>query len=403
LHFLAGSSPYTVFQWVTFTLRLFFNQAVLKLRQWPNPLMMLLAAAVCAPQIASTQSGSAGSSWTATSQQESPNGNINPTRTTHTHTEENGRIIDKTTLERLGPNGSYVPYSETERESYHVNDTMVRNVERTYGDADGNRTLIQQTQEDSALLPDGEQKRTLTISSPDQEGRLQVVRQELENSRKLSSTVRVTNTTVLTPDLNGRLSASVQTQQRETKSSDGTVQSTKSTLFPDGNGGWKLGELRESTVKPEGAGASRAEENVSRPDANGRLAVVEHKVERQIRDAGEERNTTETYSTNVPGQAGDDHLQLVERETTVRRASGAGENTTRQVEQPNPGNPNGGLQVTEQTIDIVRPGSNGNANQTRTVLSPNAEGRLGQVWVDMGKTSDPAAIQVDIKPPAKPQ
>lgn len=367
-------------------------------------LVMFLAAALSAPQTASTQSASASPSWTVTSQQESPDGTISPTRTTQTHTENNGRIVDKTTVETLGPDGRYVPYSETERESVRISDTTVRNLERTYGrDADGHRTLIQQTQEESAHLPDGEEKRTRTTSSPDADGRLEVVRQELEDSRHVSSGMRVTNTTVLTTDVNGGLSPAVQTEQRETKSSDGTVLSTKSTLLPDGNGGWKLSEVRESTMKPEGAGASRTEQNVLRPDTNGHLAVVERKVERQTQGSGEKRDTTETYSTNVPGQAGDDSLQLVERETTVRRTSSGGQSTTRQVEQPNPGDPNGGLEVTEEAIDIVRPGSSGSANETRTVLAPNADGRLGQVWVDMGKTSNSAAIQVDTKPPAKPQ
>jgi hypothetical protein len=374
------------------------------LGQWTKLLVMFLAAGLSASQTAFSQSASSSPSWTATSQQQSPDSTINPTRTTQTHTENNGRIVDKTTVETLGPDGRYMPYSETEHESVRINDTTVRNLDRTYGrDADGHRTLIQQTQEESAHLPNGEEKLTRTTSSPDVDGRLHVVRKELEGSRQVSSAVRVTNTTMLTPDVNGALSAAVRTEQQETKSSDGIVQSTKSTLLPDGNGGWKLSEVRESTMKPEGAGASRTEQNILRPDTNGHLAVVERKVERQTQGSDEKRDTIETYSTNVPGQAGDDNLQLVERETTVRRTSGAGQNTTRQVEQPNPGDPNGDLGVTEEAIDIVRPGSSGSANESRIVLTPNADGRLGQVWVDMGKTSAPTAIQIDTKPPAKPQ
>lgn len=374
------------------------------LRHSARLFVMFLAAALSAFQPVSSQTASSNPSWTATTEQQSPGSTLNPTRTTRTHTENNGRIIDKTTVERLGPDGRYVPYSETEKESVRINATTVRNVERTYGsDADGRRTLIQQAQEESAHLPNGEEKITRTTSNPDGNGELQVVRQEREDSRQVSSAVRVTNTTVLTPDINGVMSASMQTEQRETKSSDGSVQSTKSTLLPDGNGGWKLGEVRESTIKPEGAGASRTEQSVLRPDTNGHLAVVEHKVERQTQGSGEKRDTTETYSTNVPGQAGDDSLQLVERETTVHRASSAGQSTVRQVEQPNPGDPSAGLNVTEQAIDIVRPGTSGNANESRTVLTPDSDGRLGQVWVDIGKTSDPAAVQVDTKPPAKSQ
>jgi hypothetical protein len=372
--------------------------------QWTNLFVLILAAALSTSQGAYSQSASSNPSWTSTSQQGSPDSTINPTRTTQTHTEVNGRIIDKTIVEKLGPDGRYVPYSETERESVRINDTTVRNIERSYGsDADGQRTLIQETQEESSHLPDGEDKVTRTTSSPDVDGRLQVVRQEKEDSKQVGSAVRVTNTTVLTPDANGGLSAAAQTEQRETKTSDGIVQSTKSTRLPDGNGGWKLSEVRESVTKPEGAGASRTEQSVLRPDADGHLAVVERKVEHQTQGSGEKRDTTEMYSTNVPGQAGDDHLQLVERETTVQRASGGAQSTTRQVARPNPGDPNGDLRVTEDAIDIVRPGSDGSANESHTVLTPDSDGRLGQVWVDMGRTSDPAAVQVDTKPPANPQ
>jgi hypothetical protein len=370
------------------------------LRELP---LFLLLAAILAPKPTSAQAASGDQSWNAKSQQESPDGHINPMRTTQSHTEADGRVVDKTTVETLGPDGRYVPYSETEKESVRVNDTTTRNVERTFGqDADGNRTLIQETQEESSRLSNGEEKVTRTDSRPDADGRLQVVRRELEDSKLVSDGARVTNTSVLTLDVNAGLSPSVQTEQRETKGSDGTVRLTKSTLLPDGNGGWQLAEVRESITKQDGSSTS-TEQSVMRPDSNGHLLLVERTVEKQTQAPGEKRDTTETYSTNVPGQAGDGSLQLVQRATTVKQTNSNGaQSTTRQVEQPNPGDSNSGLQVTQETIDIVRPGSSA-ADETRTVLAPNPDGRLGQVWVDMGKTSDPAPVRVDTKPPNKPQ
>jgi len=35
------------------------------------------------------------------------------------------------------------------------------------------------------------------------------------------------------------------------------------------------------------------------------------------------------------------------------------------------------------------------------ILTPDPDGRMGQVWVDTGKTDNPAAVQVDIKTPAQ--
>ena len=377
-------------------------------RLWSLATFLSLAAIVAVPTICRAQAAPGNQSWSASSQQQSPNGNINPTRTTQRHTEADGRIVDKTTVEQLGPDGRYVLFSETEKESVQVNDTTVDlevdAVQYFFArDADGNRTLIQEKQEESRRLPGGEERITRTDSRPNADGRLQVVRRELEDSKQVSSDVRVTNTIVLTPDVNGNLSAAVQTAQRETKSGDGSVQSTKSTHLADGNGGWKLGEVRESTTKQEGGGASSTERRILRPDSSGHLSVVERTVERQMQVPGEKRDTTETYSTNVPGQAGDDRLYLVERATTVQQTSSqGGQSTTRRVERPSPGDPSGGLQVTQEAIDIVRRSGSG-ASETRTVLVPDANGNLGQVWVDMGKTGNPAAIQIDTKSQGKPQ
>ena len=367
--------------------------------------LVSLASAWGIPRICLAQGDSEVHSWTASSQQGGPGEAANPTRTNETHPEVNGRVVDRTLVETLGPDGRYIPYSDTEKESLRINDTTVRNIERTFGrDADGHRTLIQERQEESRSLPGGEQKVTRTVSNPDANGGLQVVQRELEHSQQLSPGVRVTTSTVLTPDGNGGFSAAVRTEERETKSSDGTVKSTKSTLLSDGTGGWKLSEVRENTTRPEGEIRSQ-DLRVLRPDSTGNLAVVEHTVDQQARTgAGKTRDTTETYSTNVPGEAGDSGLQLVQRETSVRRTtSGGAQTTSRQIEQPRPGDFSHGLHVTQETIDTVRPSGNGTANQSRIILAPDSDGRLGQVWVDMGKTNDPSVIKVDTGASTKPQ
>ena len=367
--------------------------------------LISLAAALGIPQICPAQDSSGNQSWTANSQQGSPGGVVNPTRTNETHTEADGRVVDRTSVETLGPDGRYVPYSDTEKESRRINDTTVRKIERIFGrDSDGHRTLIQERQEESRSLPGGEQKVTRTISNPDADGGLQVVQRELEDSKQLSPRVRVTNTTLLTPDSNGGFSAAVQTEQRETKSSDGTVESKKSTLLSDGTRGWRLSEVRESTTKQDGQVRSK-DERVLRPDSTGNLAVVEHTVGKQAQaGAGERRDTTETYSTNVPGVAGDGSLQLVQRETTVQRTtSGGAQSTTRQIEQPRLGDLSDGLDVIQEAIDIVGPGGNGTIDQSHIILTPDSDGRLGQVWIDTSKTDNPSAIKVDTSTSTKPQ
>ena len=357
-------------------------------------------------QVCLAQDASGSQSWTASSQQGDLGGNVNPTRTSETHTESNGRIVDKTSVETLGPDGRYVPYPETEKESVRVNDTTVRNIERTFARGpNGERTLIQERQEESRSLPGGEQKVVRTTSSPDVNGALQVVRRELEDTKQPSPGVRETHTTVLAPDVNGGLTPAVQIEQRETKTSDGTIEFKKSTLLSDGTGRWQLSEVRESTTKQESDRVRSKDERVLRPNSNGSLAIVERTVSKQTEaGSGERHDTSDTYSTNVPGQAGDDHLQLVQRESTVRRTTATGaQSTTRQVQQPSPGNPSDGLHLTTETIDIVRPGSGGNTDQTRTILTTDSNGQLGEVWIDTGKTGNPSAIQVDTRTSAKPK
>jgi hypothetical protein len=356
-------------------------------------------------QLCLAQNTSGNQSWTASSQQEDPNGGINPTRTRETHTVVDGRVVDQTLVETLGPDGQYVLYSDREKESVRVNNTTVRNIERSFARGpDGERTLIQERQEESRSLPGGEQKVVRTISDPDANGALQAVQRELEDSKQLSPGVRETTTTVLTPDVNGGFAPAVQIEQRETQSSDGTIDFKKSILRSDGTGHWQLSEVREGTSKQENGPMRSNDERVLRPDANGNLAVVERTVSKQTEiGSGEKHDTIETYSTNVPGQAGSDSLQLVQRETTVQQNTAAGgHSTTRQIERVNPGDPSDGLRVAEETINIVKPGGSGTADEKRTILSPDSDGRLGKVWVDIGKTGNPSVIQVDTRPPAKP-
>ena len=338
------------------------------------------------------QASSSDKSWTTSSQPSDPGGNTNPTRTRTTHSEVNGRIVDKTIVEAIGPDGRYVPYSETERESVRVNDTTVRSVERSYGrNPDGQRVLTQEIQEESRSFSDGGKKVTRTTSNPDGDGRLQVVQRAVADSKQVSPGIRETKTTLSSADGNGTLSPTMQIEERERQVDSSAVESKRSTSLSDGTGHWTLSEIREGITKGD-----TKEERVLRPNADGKMAVVERTVTTQSKDAtGEQRETEETYSTDVPGQAGDEGLQLVKRESTVQRTSSDGERrTTRQMEQPNPGDPGAGLRVTQEAIDIVRPGTNGTATQTSTVRTSDSNGQLNMVWVDMGKTDNPAVVNV---------
>lgn len=360
---------------------------------------------LCLAPRSSAQDNAGNQSWTTTSQQETNSGNVNPTRTTQTHTQRNGSAVDKTSVETLGPDGRFIPYSETERESVRVDATTVRSVERTFGRGpDGQRMLTQETQEVSRSLPDGETKIVRTTSDPNTNGALQVVRREVVDSKQVSAGVRDTNTTVFSADANGGLSPIVQVSEREKQNGSGQVDFTKSTLLSDGAGHWNLSEVREGTIKKETGQGTSKEERVLRPDSNGKLAEAERTVSKQTGGGAETRETTESYSTNVPGEAGNDQLQLVRRESSVRRTNaGSGQSMTRQVETSNPGNPGDGLQVTQDAIDIVRPDGRGSAEQKATTLTFGPDGQVSTVSVDVGRTNNPAAVRVDTSAGSTPK
>jgi hypothetical protein len=376
---------------------------------WAPPIataIIVCLAWTCAAkaQGSAASTGDSNQSWGASSEQRSTSGNLNPTRSTEKHTEANGRTVDTQTLERIGMDGQYVPYLDVEREWVKVDASTTRTIERTYGrDSDGRKTLVQVTEEVQRTLPGG-QKVVRNVSSPDLNGGMQLVRREIQDTRQTNARTQETRTTVLSPDINGGLKPSVQIEERRTKSNDHTVEFKKSTLLPDGAGNLQVMEVRQGTIKEPGTQGKIKEESVLRPDNDGKLAVVERTVSREAEDApGAKRETVETYSTAVPGAADDGSLHLTQRVTTVqRKRSDGGQMTERQVEERNPGNPGDNPRVTQKTIDIVRPALSGPARGTRTTLSLDSTGSLGTVWVDMGTTNNPAAIQVDMKAAAPP-
>src|SRR5215470_7041042 len=115
-------------------------------------------------------------SWTASTQRAA--NNTNPARTTETHTKIGNRVIDKKTVEVLGPTGQYQPYSQTETETIQENNTT-RSIVRSYCPGlNGGEQLTQQTEETTQHLSDGQVRVVRMISSPDDSGKLQVVQRE---------------------------------------------------------------------------------------------------------------------------------------------------------------------------------------------------------------------------------
>jgi len=369
-------------------------------------LLVTISACICSSlplsaQTADSQSADGNKTWTSTT--ESQSDNVNPTRTTGSHSQSGNRTVDKQSVQRRGLDGSFEPFQDVEKESVQVNAATVRTITRTYGWANGTRTLLQVIEEEKQGLPRDESKVVRATSSPDVNGNLQLVQREIEETKKTANDAEETKTTVLRPSVNGGLTPAMQVQERRTRGANDTVESKKTTLFPDGSGNWQVSETRQATTRQEGKSSS-SEERVSRVDFDGKL----HEVSRSVSKAsegvsGEKRNTLETYSVDIPGSARDGSLHLIERATTTQRTNSTGEQITeQQVEQSKPGDPSAGLRVTTLTTDTVRPKESG-AQATRTVQMRDVNGSLGVVFVDTTKSDDVHAVQVQIAPSEKPK
>ena len=84
-----------------------------------------------------------------------------------------------------------------------VNAATVRTVTRTFGWANGVRTLVQVTEEESQGLPGEDSKVVRATSSPDVNGNLQLVQRESEETKKTGKDADETKTTVMRPNRMG--------------------------------------------------------------------------------------------------------------------------------------------------------------------------------------------------------
>jgi hypothetical protein len=348
-------------------------------------------------QTSGDSSGNGDNSWVSSTQKQSTSGDANPTRTRQSHVVQDGRVIDKESTERLGPDGRYEPYLDVEKETLQVDGGTTKTINRTFvRDSDGRRTLRQVTEAETRTLPGGGQKSTLTTSNPDADGRLLVVQREIQDTSQISADVKETKTTILTPSSNGGLTASIQRDERETRRNDGLVEFKKSTSLPDANGNWVVNEVKEGAIRSDGKNQAR-EETVLRPDNDGRLAVTDRTVTRESESTpGNKQQTIESYSTTVPGGFGEGRLNLNQRVSTVQTMSADGRQVSQtQTDGRNPGEPAAGLRPTQQTIDIIRPGPDGKSQEQHTIQSPGPSGSLSVTWVDTRQVTRSSSVKID--------
>jgi hypothetical protein len=357
--------------------------------------MCLCFSGAALAQSQDSQDSDSGKAWTATT--ESKEDYANPTRTIRSHTQNGNRAVDVRSLQTRGPDGNFNPYQDIETETVRQNATTVRTTTRTFvRDSSGTKTLFQVTEEDRQTFSEGGSKVVRTTSNPDANGSLQVVQREDQVTSRTSPDVEETKTTVMLPGVNG-LAPAMQILEHQ-KRSGNTVEIQKTTQLPDGAGSWQVGEVRHTTIKDEGKTRS-SEDRVSRPDLEGNLGEITRTVSKESDDgSGDVQKSEDTYSIDVPGGARDSSLHLVQRVATTQHPSSDGQQTTRTAAQPDPGDPDAGLQVTTVTTDTVSKAAAG-ARATETIQLRNANGSLSVVSVDMTKADSIHAIEVQLAPP----
>jgi hypothetical protein len=325
-----------------------------------------------------------------------------PVRTIESHSENGNRTLDKRSVEIRGTDGHFEPYQDFERETLTVNASTVKTMMRTFAhDVNGNRALVQVTEEEKHILPGDDSNIVRVTYNPDVNGRLQPVQREIVETKKIGN-LEEANTTVMLPSANGGLGPAFKTHELRKRAANDTVETEKTTWLPGVNGKWQLSEIRRN-IATQGAKDRSIEERVSRPDAEGRLGQISGVVSQETESTpGEKRTVVETYSIDVPGATRDDSLHLVERKTSTESSSSTGERATEQkVEQIDPGDPGSGLRVSVSVDGKIVPEPSGEQS-TVTIRARDSNGSFGIVSVDMTKADQIPTVQIQQTPAEKP-
>lgn len=313
-----------------------------------------------------------------------------PSRVTETRSQEGNRKSKVQVTEAPGLDGRYQPLLEREEQTIQVDAQTTRVVVKEFGrNADGSRSLLRQTEEETRALTGGKERTTRSISRPDVNGRMQAVERAVEESTETGPDTRETNRTVLLPDVNGNFTAAERVHQVEQRKEGGAAEVTTTSSRPDANGRWGTAEVRKQTVAKGSDGAESAEESVVRRDLNDRESLSERTVTRKWKDAaGREQEVKEAYSkansgANVPEG---DRLPLAQRtmSVTITQADGS-QRVVQTVEQREPGNSGDGMRVTQQSLETSRRDASGRQSQNTVRIQDGNRGLKNTVVVDFGE------------------
>lgn len=320
-----------------------------------------------------------------------------PMRRVETHVRNGNRVLDKKSVQRLDSEGHSEAYEDIETETVQVSSTTVQTITRIFGrDGSGAKALLQTTEEVTQELPDG--SRTIrVVSAPDSDGRPQPTQREIAETKKMGPDLEQTKTTVMLPSTSGGLAPAMQIDERRLRSGN-NMEFKKTIQLLDGGREWQVNEVRQGTIKQE-EHSRITEENVSRLDYEGKLSEYSRSISTERESpSGQKHNTVESYSLDTPGAPRDGSLHLVQRVASTETTDSTGQQTVMwQVEEPNPGEPYGGLRVTSVSSVNAHPGPSG-AQSSQVVRVRNGSGEFEVFAVDTTKSDNTHGIQVQMTP-----
>jgi len=349
---------------------------------------------------AQTVSNNADQSWTVTTVVKGPGG---PLRTTEKYSKSGGKILCEKSVEVLGPDG-YRPSFYIETETVQEDATTTRSTQHSYRpDGSGRKQLVQVTEEETKHLPNGESDVDRTTSKPNPEGNLQIVEREDVETRKSGPESQETKSTTYRinsdGNINGNLAPVRQTDEQQKRGDNDRLETTKTTKSVDsGKGGLQLAEISEKVVKQDGENRT-TEESISRPDVEGNLLEVSRTVVKGTQSHGQNVETAETYSLDVPGKGRDGQFHLIQRVTTVGSGDAGRTTSEQQIEQIDPAGLD--LKVMTKVSGVVTSGPAG-SEQTKTTRARNPDGTFSVSSVETSNSDKAPGTELPSSPSNQP-
>lgn len=303
---------------------------------------------------------------------------IRPWRVVETRKVANGRENVVETLVAPNVDGRMAPLQETVTDTRRSSATTTQTRRDVFSFAGvGRRALLERTETEQDVQPNGERSTVWTTWISDVNGRASLASRQIEHSRSTSPDARETSTTNLVPYYNDALREIERTEYGERRTSPQVIRYDSTHQLRDINGRWQSAEIRAGEVRDAGPSERVEEETIQRADLNGRLTVAEKTVTRRSAGNGREDTVIETYAPNADGRFRGNDLALSQRvhRTTATGADG-GRSVIEEVEGRSLASPGEPLRVIRRTETTTRPVGTNSLVTDRRVFERDANGRL---------------------------